>query len=119
MCTCARINLCTRKLPDILLSGGITAGEGVSRRSSTPVTSRGEAAGKIRRDRGGHPGYEGAARLYRDDYLVEDLYEDWTMIERERLSGAYVSILERLSDYYLDDSQLQNSADTCYRILRK
>ncbi|MDP8939960.1 MAG: bacterial transcriptional activator domain-containing protein [Actinomycetota bacterium] len=63
--------------------------------------------------------YEGAARLYRDDYLVEDLYEDWTMIERERLSGACVSILERLSDYYLDDGQLQKSADTCYRILRK
>lgn len=63
--------------------------------------------------------YERAADLYRDDYLIEDLYEDWTTIERERLSGAYVNVLDRLSDYYLDDGQLQKSAETCYRILRK
>src|SRR5829696_3027994 len=27
--------------------------------------------------------YEKAIELYRDDYLIEDLYEDWTMVERE------------------------------------
>lgn len=63
--------------------------------------------------------YEGAVRLYRDDYLAEDLYEDWTMIERERLTSGYVNILERLSDYYLDDGQLQKSIELCYKILHK
>ena len=63
--------------------------------------------------------YEAAVGVYRDDYLVEDLYEDWTMIERERLTSGYVNMLERLSDYYLDDGQLQKSTDLCYRILQK
>lgn len=63
--------------------------------------------------------YERAVELYRDDYLIEDLYEDWTMIERERLTSGYVNMLERLSDYYLDDGQLQKSIELCYRILHK
>ncbi len=29
--------------------------------------------------------YEKAADLYRGDYLTEDLYKEWTVIERERL----------------------------------
>jgi hypothetical protein len=33
---------------------------------------------------------ERAVGLRRGDYLIEDLYEDWTMVERERLSNAYV-----------------------------
>ncbi len=32
--------------------------------------------------------YDGALELYRGDYLIEDLYEDWTMVERERLANA-------------------------------
>ena len=63
--------------------------------------------------------YEQAVELYRDGYLIEDLYEDWTMIERERLTGAYVSLLDRLSDFYTDDGQLQKSLSICYRILEK
>src|SRR5215203_7471463 len=34
--------------------------------------------------------YEKAVALYRGDYLVEGLYEDWTMVERERLANAYI-----------------------------
>ena len=63
--------------------------------------------------------YEEAIRFYRGDYLVQDLYEDWTMIERERLTGGYTSILDRLSDYYLDDGQLQKSISFCYQVLEK
>lgn len=63
--------------------------------------------------------YEEAVRFYRDDYLVEDLYEDWTMIERERLTGAYVGLLDRLSDFYIDAGRLQKSIGVCYRILER
>lgn len=63
--------------------------------------------------------YEKAVELYRDDYLIEDLYEDWTMIERERLANTYVDVLCRLAGYYTDTRQYQRSVQTCYRMLKK
>jgi LuxR family transcriptional regulator, maltose regulon positive regulatory protein len=63
--------------------------------------------------------YEEAIEFYRGDYLLDDLYEDWTMIERERLSNAYVDMLERLALYYKQTEQLQESIRICYRILEK
>ena len=63
--------------------------------------------------------YEGAIALYRDDYLVEDLYEDWTMVERERLSNAYMDMLGRLALHYMRAGQYQESIRACYRVLEK
>jgi len=63
--------------------------------------------------------YEEAIRLYRGDYLVEDLYEDWTMVERERLSSAYIDMLGRLAGYYYETEQHQESIRACYRVLEK
>jgi LuxR family maltose regulon positive regulatory protein len=63
--------------------------------------------------------YEEAVALYRDDYLLEDLYEDWTMVERERLANAYVDMLGRLAVYYLESGQHQMSIWACYRLLEK
>jgi two-component SAPR family response regulator len=63
--------------------------------------------------------YKEAIELYRDDYLVEDLYEDWTMVERERLSNAYMDMLSRLACYYLECRQPQESIRTSYKLLKK
>jgi DNA-binding SARP family transcriptional activator len=63
--------------------------------------------------------YERAISLYRGEYLVEDLYEDWTMVERERLSNAYIDMLGRLAHYYHRTDQHQESIRACYRILEK
>ncbi len=63
--------------------------------------------------------YEKAIELYRDEYLVEDLYEDWTMIERERLINAYMDMLSRLAVHYYETGQCQESIRACYRILQK
>src|SRR3712207_1851302 len=70
---------------------------------------RGEAAAE----------YEKAIALYRDDYLVEDLYEDWTMIERERLINAYIDMLGRLAVHYYETGRCRESIRACYRILQK
>ena len=51
--------------------------------------------------------------------MVEDLYEDWTMVERERLSNAYIDMLGRLADYYYETDQHQKSIRACYRVLEK
>jgi DNA-binding SARP family transcriptional activator len=41
------------------------------------------------------------------------------MVERERLSNAYVDMLERLAMYYKQTEQLQMRIQLCYRILEK
>ena len=63
--------------------------------------------------------FERAIELYRGDYLIEDLYEDWTMVERERLSNAYMDMLGRLAVYYMETGQYQESIRRCYRVLEK
>ena len=63
--------------------------------------------------------YEEAIALYRGEYLVEDLYEDWTMVERERLSNAYIDMLWRLAVHYYETEQCQESIRACYRVLEK
>ena len=63
--------------------------------------------------------YEKALELYRDEYLIEDLYEDWTMIERERLANSCIDILNRVSRYYAENGQPQMSIQVCYQLLEK
>lgn len=63
--------------------------------------------------------YERAIELYGGDYLVEDLYEDWTMVERERLANAYLDMLGWLALYYSEVGEYQRSIEACYRILEK
>ncbi|MDQ3568913.1 MAG: winged helix-turn-helix domain-containing protein [Actinomycetota bacterium] len=63
--------------------------------------------------------YGEALALYRDDYLIEDLYEDWTMIERERLSNAYIDVLCRLASHYIETEQFQECIRACYLVLEK
>lgn len=66
--------------------------------------------------------YEKAIELYQGDYLNEDLYDgavDWTTIERERLSEAYMDVLHRLADHYMETGQLRESIVTCYQLLQK
>ena len=63
--------------------------------------------------------YEAAVRLYRGDYLEEELYEDWTMVQRERLINVYVGALARLAGYYAETARYEEGLRVCYRILEK
>jgi DNA-binding SARP family transcriptional activator len=63
--------------------------------------------------------YEEAVALYRGDYLAEDLYEDWTMIERERLINAFVDALDRLADHHAENGRLRDAIRMYHRILGK
>jgi DNA-binding SARP family transcriptional activator len=80
---------------------------------------RGRRLEKDRRMREAAIEYEKAIELYRDDYLIEDLYEDWTMVERERLANAYMDLLGRLAVHYMEVGQHQESIRACYRVLEK
>jgi two-component SAPR family response regulator len=79
---------------------------------------RGRCLEKINRIEGAAE-YEKAVELYRGEYLLEHLYDDWTMVERERLSNAYMDMLERLAVYYKETEQLWESIRISYRILQK
>ena len=63
--------------------------------------------------------YEKAVEVYREDYLAEDLYEDWTVIERERLINGYVDILGRLATYYRRTGHYRKAIDSRYKLLKK
>jgi LuxR family maltose regulon positive regulatory protein len=80
---------------------------------------RGRRLERDRRTREAAIDYEKAVELYRGDYLIEDLYEDWTMVERERLANAYLDLLGRLAIHYMEVGQHQESIRACYRVLEK
>jgi DNA-binding SARP family transcriptional activator len=80
---------------------------------------RGRRLEKARRVEEAAAEYEKAVEVYRGEYLVEDLYEDWTMVERERLSNAYVDMLDRLAAHYMETGQLRECARACYQVLEK
>jgi DNA-binding SARP family transcriptional activator len=61
--------------------------------------------------------YEAAEGLYAGDFLVEDLYEEWTIVKRRNLKESYLSLLDRLSRYYLRDKQYANCVHVCQKIL--
>ncbi len=63
--------------------------------------------------------FEKAENLYRDDYLLEDLYEDWTLVRREELKDQYLMVLTKLADACLNQGDAEGCIVRCHRILQK
>ncbi|HTP11661.1 MAG TPA: BTAD domain-containing putative transcriptional regulator, partial [Anaerolineae bacterium] len=70
------------------------------------------SGGALRADR-----LEVALRLYTHDLLI-DLYEDWVIIERERLYNLYLDDLQRLLEHYRD-TRVYDRAITCAQQILK
>ncbi len=62
--------------------------------------------------------YEIAVNLYQGDYLAEDPYEEWTVLDRERLQVAYLDTIDRLSQIYFNQERYAACVTLCQRILR-
>lgn len=60
--------------------------------------------------------YSQAVALYRGD-LLGDCYEDWCIVERERLQGLYVRALARLMAYNSVHTEYDMAIDCARRIL--
>ncbi len=45
--------------------------------------------------------FEAAVALYRDDYLIENLYDDWTSTTRQHLRQMYMTMLAQMCAAYL------------------
>jgi len=60
---------------------------------------------------------DAAAQLYHGE-LLEGCYEDWCLLERERLQHIYLCTLDKLMGYCEAQGEYQAAIDYAYRILR-
>jgi LuxR family transcriptional regulator, maltose regulon positive regulatory protein len=63
--------------------------------------------------------FEAAQLLYRDDYLIEDLYADWTFGPRERLKDDYLLVVTRLADAALEAGDDERCIEYCHKLLAR
>ena len=63
--------------------------------------------------------YESAISLYQGDFLDDNPYEDWTVLERERLRIVYLDMLDRLSHIYFDQERYAASIAVSQLILTR
>ncbi|HEY3229474.1 MAG TPA: BTAD domain-containing putative transcriptional regulator [Roseiflexaceae bacterium] len=63
--------------------------------------------------------YEMAVDLYQGDFFEEDLYEDWLIRRRESLKDSYLTILNQLSRYYLEEKNYTTCIHLCQKLLAK
>ncbi|HSM58426.1 MAG TPA: BTAD domain-containing putative transcriptional regulator [Candidatus Sulfomarinibacteraceae bacterium] len=61
--------------------------------------------------------YEAAENLYEGEFLAPDLYEEWTLMLRERLKHAYLDLLDRISRFYWSQNQYSLCIAYCQKIL--
>ncbi len=61
--------------------------------------------------------YRAAETLYQGEFLEEDRYEDWIGPLRQRLQDDYLSLLDRLSRYYLGQGDYVACATVCGKML--
>jgi LuxR family maltose regulon positive regulatory protein len=61
--------------------------------------------------------YETAIGLYHGEYL-ENLYYDWILPERQRLSQAYIATLRVLADYHLSRERYTRALELLQRAVR-
>ncbi len=63
--------------------------------------------------------YQNAVDCYKGEFIEENLYEEWTIAERERLKEIYLQILEKLSHYYCINGKPLTAITLSERVLRK
>jgi DNA-binding SARP family transcriptional activator len=61
--------------------------------------------------------YEAACTLYKGDFLEEDLYEDWTFAQRERLRERFLMVLTELAECYAQQGRYRRTIARCHQVL--
>ncbi|WP_420628408.1 AfsR/SARP family transcriptional regulator [Candidatus Leptofilum sp.] len=62
--------------------------------------------------------YATADELYAGDFLAEDIYEEWTLVHRERIKHAHLDLLDRISQHYWKTQQYSQCVTVCKKILQ-
>jgi DNA-binding SARP family transcriptional activator len=63
--------------------------------------------------------YERACRLYTGSFLTEDLYADWSFLQREQLAQTYIMMCRGLADHYLHIGRYEDAAKWSHAILKE
>jgi DNA-binding SARP family transcriptional activator len=63
--------------------------------------------------------YEAAVSLYQGDFLEQNPYEEWTILDRERLRVAYLDTLDRLSQIYFWQEHYAACVTICQLLLAR
>lgn len=63
--------------------------------------------------------YEAAVSLYQGDLLEQNPYEEWTVLDRERLRIAYLDTLDHLSQIYFMEERYSACRSACQLILSR
>ncbi|MDP7569245.1 MAG: BTAD domain-containing putative transcriptional regulator [Arenicellales bacterium] len=57
--------------------------------------------------------YKHARHLYKGDYLEEDVYADWCMVQREQLREIFLSLLAGMADCYGELGHYSEATQVC------
>jgi DNA-binding SARP family transcriptional activator len=63
--------------------------------------------------------YERACQLYTGPFLPEDIYEDWSFIQREQLTQAYLAMRNELTDHYLNFKRYEDATQSAHAVLKE
>lgn len=63
--------------------------------------------------------YEQIAGIYQGDFMAEEVYEDWSTLERENLKELYLVALEKISESQFQIGNLAETIGICKAILEK
>lgn len=63
--------------------------------------------------------YEQACRLYAGPFLPEDMYADWSFLQREHLCQVYLTMCRVLAEHYLHNACYEDAAYWTMAILRE
>ncbi len=63
--------------------------------------------------------YERACDLYTGPFLSEDLYADWSFMQREQLNQVYLAMCSVLAEYYLEACHYEDAARWNIAILKE
>src|SRR5260370_281944 len=53
--------------------------------------------------------YEKACQLYRGPFLIEDLYADWSALQREQLSKTYFTMCRALTGHFMQHGRYEDA----------
>jgi DNA-binding SARP family transcriptional activator len=63
--------------------------------------------------------YLRAEALYRGDLLEQDVFEEWTLVQRESFKDIYLTLLDKLAEHYMRTHETERAIEKWKKIIEK